>query len=882
MKNITIKAKLILLFILIKVIPLLLLAYIAYEGVIKLDEYLRNSTKYLFNQSKEIILNTANASIDDSVKNLDKKSQLAIERLSFEIANNVADFLYERDKDILFLSNIPLNKDILKEFYKSKQREIIVHGKYYYDEKSKRWESSKRIKSIKRQQRKAQLKDNEKEFNYTDPKELKRVKIPIYKEVSYFDINGKEIYKISQINKQLLDISKKKNTYVNSEEYFKKIEELKKGQIYVSDVIGQSVKTNIIGTFTKKKAKEANIAFEPQNHGYAGKENPKGKKFEGIIRFVTPVYKKDKKVGYVSLALDHEHIMQFTDTVNPVDKNPIQDIADASVGNYAFMWDYEGKNISHPRDYSIVGYDPKTGKQAMPWLSEDVAKKYYASKKDINEFLKDYPKFEEQSLNKKPNMKQLIKDGNVGLDCKYLNFAPQCQGWMQLTQNGGYGSFIIHWSNIWKLTTAATIPYYTGKYANSKRGFGFVSIGANVNEFHAAANKTKRDVRKILQEQTINMKEIVDENNFEIKSFIKSLINELTVITFIMVVLVIAIAIWMSNYILSKIEKLLTGTKKFANNELDYRIKETSSDEIGKLEKSFNKMASKIKNLIVEQNELNEHLEEKVKEKTKELTIINAELENRVKQEVSNNRQKDMHLVQQSKMANIGEMVSMIIHQWKQPLNAISMINSGIELRLNLKQNDDESLSKDNQSIKKQINLMSNTMNDFRDFFKQKDKTIYKLDEVIHKTINLINDIYKSLGVKINYNTTNKELKTVGYENELIQVLLNVLNNARDIIKEKNCEIKRIDIEIISMGDDIIIQVKDYAGGIPKTIIENIFEPYFTTKSDEKGTGLGLYMCKSILNKVNAEINVENFSETFDDKEYFGANFKIIIQNYKG
>ncbi|QEE33343.1 ATP-binding protein [Malaciobacter canalis] len=882
MKNITIKAKLILLFIFIKVIPLLLLAYISYEGVIKLDEYLKNSTKYLYNQSKEIILNTANASIDDSVKNLDKKSQLAIERLSFEIAKNVADFLYERDKDILFLSNIPLNKDILKEFYKSKQREIIVHENYYYNEKKQRWETKKEKERIKPQERKAQLKDNEKEFNYTDPKELKRVKIPIYKEVSYFDINGKEIYKVSQIEKKLLDISQKKNTYVNSEDYFKKIKDLKKGQIYVSNVIGQSVKTNIIGTFTKNKAKKANIAFEPQNHGYAGKENPNGKRFEGIIRFVTPVYKEDKKVGYVSLALDHEHIMQFTDTVNPVDKNPIQDIADASVGNYAFMWDYKGRNISHPRDYSIVGYDPKTGEQAMPWLSEDVAKKYYASKKDINEFLKDYPKFEEQSLKKKPNMRQLIEDGNVGLDCRYLNFAPQCQGWMQLTQNGGYGSFIIYWSNIWKLSTAATIPYYTGKYANSKRGFGFVTIGANVDEFHAAANKTRNDVRKILHEQTVNMKEIVDGNNFEIKSFIKSLINELTVITFIMVVLVIAIAIWMSNYILSKIDKLLVGTKRFANNELDYRIKETSNDEIGKLEKSFNKMASKIKNLIVEQNELNEHLEEKVKEKTKELTIINAELENRVKQEVSNNRQKDMHLVQQSKMANIGEMVSMIIHQWKQPLNAISMINSGIELRLKLKQNDDDALSKDNQSIKKQINLMSNTMSDFRDFFKQKDKTIYKLDEVIHKTINLINDIYRSLGVSINYNTINKDLKTVGYENELIQVLLNVLNNARDIIKEKNCEIKRIDIDVISMGDDIIIEVKDYAGGIDKAIIENIFEPYFTTKSDDKGTGLGLYMCKSILNKVNAEINVENFSQTFDNKEYFGANFKIIMQNYKG
>ncbi|MFY9074901.1 sensor histidine kinase, partial [Malaciobacter mytili] len=119
MKSITIKTKLILLFILIKVIPLLLIAYISYEGVLKLDEYLRSSTKFLFNQSKEIILNTANESIEDSVKNLDKKSQLAIERLSYEIAKNVANFLYERDKDILFLSKLNLNQKIIEDFYNS-------------------------------------------------------------------------------------------------------------------------------------------------------------------------------------------------------------------------------------------------------------------------------------------------------------------------------------------------------------------------------------------------------------------------------------------------------------------------------------------------------------------------------------------------------------------------------------------------------------------------------------------------------------------------------------------------------------------------------------------------------------------------------------------
>ncbi|MFY9076012.1 sensor histidine kinase, partial [Malaciobacter mytili] len=409
------------------------------------------------------------------------------ERLSYEIAKNVANFLYERDKDILFLSKLNLNQKIIEDFYNSKQREVIEHGKYYYDEKSSSWKVNESIKSLKREKTNALLKDNEKEFNYTDPINLKRRVIPIYKEITYFDLKGQEIYKISQIDKKLKDISKKTNTYVNSEEYYKEIKKLKKEEIYVSDVIGESLKTKIIGRFTKESAKKAGIEFEPERYAYAGKENPVGKEFEGIVRFVTPVYKAEKKVGYVSVALDHKHIMQFTDTVDPTGKNPVQDIADASVGNYAFMWDYEGKNISHARDYFIVGYDKQTGKKQMPWLSSDVAEKFYNSKKDINEFLKDYPQFEEQSLKKKPNIKQIKEEGNVGLDCRYLNFAPQCQGWMQVTENGGYGSFIIYWSKVWKLTTAAAIPYYTGKYANSKRGFGFVTIGANVDEFHAAA-----------------------------------------------------------------------------------------------------------------------------------------------------------------------------------------------------------------------------------------------------------------------------------------------------------------------------------------------------------------------------------------------------------
>ena len=210
MKNLTIKFKLILLFVVIKIIPLLLIAYIAYSGAVELENYVQESTRFLFNKNKEIVLNTANASIEDSIKNLDKKSQYSLERSSFDIATNVANFLYERDKDLIFLSKLSINNEILESFFNTKQRDIIVHEPYVYDEQTNNWISSITLNKIERTKTTATLKDNEKEFNYTDPVEYKIESIPIYKEVVYFDLNGKELYKKSQISQTLKDISIKK------------------------------------------------------------------------------------------------------------------------------------------------------------------------------------------------------------------------------------------------------------------------------------------------------------------------------------------------------------------------------------------------------------------------------------------------------------------------------------------------------------------------------------------------------------------------------------------------------------------------------------------------------------------------------------------------
>ena len=840
MKNLSIKVKLIALFVLIKIIPLLIISFIAFKGVQKLDEYFLDSTEKLFLDNKKIIKETADNAINDSVKALDKKSQLFLERISYEIANNVANFLYERDSDILFLSKIQMNQEILENFYKSKSREIIIHDDYFYDDKTNNWITNEELKSVNREIKVAELKDNEKEFNFIDPLNIKKRVIPIYKEIAYFDLEGNEQYKISQINSQLVDISLQKNTYINSEKYFSQIENLKEGEIYVSDVIGEYVGSKVIGKFTKEKAEKAIIDFKPEDYGYAGKENPIGKRFEGIVRFITPVFKNNEKVGYISLALDHTHIMQFTETSDPTSINPKQNITDASLGNYAFIWDYEGKSIAHPRHYSIVGYDKTTGERVMPWLSSDVAEKYYNSNQEINDFLENYPVFENQSLEKKPNLKQVKEDGFLGLDCRYLNFAPQCQGWMQLTQNGGYGSFVINWSNVWKLTTAATIPYYTGKYLNSKRGFGFVAIGANLDEFHSAANKTKENVDQILNIQTQSMYASLSQNAKEIDKFVRNLLNELTIVTFIMIVLIIVIALLMSNYISSKIENLLLGTKKFSNQEFDYRIKVSSNDEIGQLEKSFNEMALKIDDLIKYEKTLNENLERKVEE------------------EVSKRRDQEQLLIQQSKLASMGEMIGNIAHQWRQPLNALGLILQNIKFSYDMEELDDEFMDKSIEKANSITTKMSTTIDDFRNFYvPNKSKELFILDEAIERTISLIDSTYKNYDIELIKNNQCKDIRIFGYEGEFSQVILNILTNAKDALIENCVENKKVIIDVSQENNFINISIKDNAKGISLEIIDKIFEPYFSTKEEGKGSGIGLYMSKTIIeNNMDGKIVV--------------------------
>ena len=241
-------------------------------------------------------------------------------------------------------------------------------------------------------------------------------------------------------------------------------------------------------------------------------------------------------------------------------------------------------------------------------------------------------------------------------------------------------------------------------------------------------------------------------------------------------------------------------------------------------------------------------------------------------------KEKEILLIQKSKMAAMGEMIENIAHQWRQPLSLISVVSSTLLLQKKLdmhipKDEECEQLTK----IGDTVNYLSQTIDDFRSFFKEKKlKENFLLEDSYKKVLNLMSSNFKAMQIDVIENIENVEIET--FENELIQVIMNILTNAKDVLLSKGNDFRKlIFIEIYKENDKSIFSIKDNAGGIPIENIEKIFEPYFTTKGDE-GTGIGLHMSKEIIqNHMNGELKVENSTFDYQGEEYKGAKFTIIL-----
>ncbi|MCG3668142.1 PAS domain S-box protein [Aliarcobacter butzleri] len=236
---------------------------------------------------------------------------------------------------------------------------------------------------------------------------------------------------------------------------------------------------------------------------------------------------------------------------------------------------------------------------------------------------------------------------------------------------------------------------------------------------------------------------------------------------------------------------------------------------------------------------------------------------------------------EQSKLAAMGEMIGNIAHQWRQPLSVITTISSNIKLRSEYEQLEGYDIESDMNIIMQQAQYLSKTIDDFRNFIRNtKDAQKLSLKNTIEKTLSILHSAM--VNNCINIISDLKDDKSIdGYENELIQSFINIINNSKDAVKEnvKNDE-KLIFINTIKEDSSLIITIKDNGGGIPDNIIHRIFEPYFTTKNKNVGTGIGLSMTyKMITERHNASIDVYNEEYTYNNKNYKGACFKITFTN---
>ena len=248
--------------------------------------------------------------------------------------------------------------------------------------------------------------------------------------------------------------------------------------------------------------------------------------------------------------------------------------------------------------------------------------------------------------------------------------------------------------------------------------------------------------------------------------------------------------------------------------------------------------------------------------------------------DVSEIRRKENLLAEQTKLAAMGEMIGNIAHQWRQPLNIISVTASGTKVKKDLGILSEESLNDSLKQILDTTEHLSETIDVFKDFFKEdKEKSLFNLSQNISNNLSLIEPILNGNSIKVHLDL-DKDIYLYNFSNEFNQVMVNILHNACDAIKNKisNEELRIIKITAKQEKNKAIIEIIDNAGGIEKNIINKVFEPYFTTKHKYQGTGLGLYMTQKILKiSIKGSIKVTNKTFIYEDKTYKGALFRITL-----
>lgn len=333
-------------------------------------------------------------------------------------------------------------------------------------------------------------------------------------------------------------------------------------------------------------------------------------------------------------------------------------------------------------------------------------------------------------------------------------------------------------------------------------------------------------------------------------------------LAFYIVIITLLIAfssLLLMKFLISPVVKLTRRAQEITQGDMIQSIAFADlkrNDEIGELSNALQFMIEKI-------DESKKEIEQKVEDRTKALHDLNENLENIVNEKTQENIKQLETLQEQSKMASMGEMIGAIAHQWRQPLNEISITIQNLKYDYEDGLVDEAFLEEFINKNKALIKFMSTTIDDFRNFYRiDKEKELFDVRDAIEQTLSLqmAQLVNNNIGIFI----SGESFEIEGFRNEFLQVLLNLINNAKDALLENGVTNAKI---VIKLGDKSV-SISDNAGGIHDEILERIFEPYFTTKEQGKGTGMGLYMSKMIIEEnMQAKLSVRNNED--------GAEFRM-------